>query len=199
MRLLECSPRWLLTITLVLLCGGIAGAQSDQPSLGDVAKKNKQDSAGKKAKVVVTDDDLPASTGASSSTNAPVSQPGSAATVAGDKPVSDTKDDSAKGAKDAASTSSDDKSKPEDRQAAQQRAKALAEDEKALQEKYKKLQEKYDQETDPFRKMVMENELANSKTNMDALRQKRQDAERAAQGGPAPDQQSSASPQQNQQ
>lgn len=177
MNRLSRSP-WMLLAAWLLFCGA-AWAQSNE-SLGDVARKNKE-SAGKQTKSahVFTEDDIPAS--ASAMTSAPVAS----SSVAADTGGTAAKDDKDKpaNAKDNAAKTPEDPQKAEERKAKLKLADGFEEDAKNLEKKYKTLQERYDSETDPFRKMVMENELANSKDNVAAMYKKADDLRKDAQGG----------------
>jgi hypothetical protein len=181
MNRLSRSPYLLLGV-LVLLCSGLTWAQSGE-SLGDVARKTKDEAAtGKKAAKVFTEDDIPAS----ASVSAPASSSSSASATATDNPASDSKDAKGKAA-DAKSAAPEDPEKAEERKAQMKLADGYEQDAKDLQRKYKALQERYDNETDPFRKMVMENELANSKDNVAGLQKKADDLRKQAQGGGSAD------------
>jgi hypothetical protein len=177
--------RWILLGVLVVLCCGAAWAQSEE-SLGDIARKNKENAAAqKKPARVITEDDIPASSMAASS--APSSS--SSAASSASSTAADSKDSGEKATKDAGkddgSKTPDDPKKAEERKAALKLADGYEQDAKDLQRKYKQLQEKYDAETDPFRKMVMENELANSKDNVAAMQKKADDLRQQAGGGSA--------------
>ena len=178
MNRLSRSP-WMLLGALLLFCAA-AWAQSNE-SLGDVARKNKEGAVTqKKSARVFTEDDIPASSSAMSS--APAAASAVAAEAA--SPAKDDKDTKKPAdAKDSAAKAPEDPQKAEERKAKLKLADGFEQDAKNLETKYKALQEKYDNETDPFRKMVMENELANSKDNVAAMHKKADDLRKDAQSG----------------
>ena len=183
MRLGSRSPRFLLPLAVLVLACGSGWAQSDNQSLGDVAKKNQaEEAAAKKARKVYTDEDMPSTSGAGSNAAAPSSVASSAATApaTGDaKPAPDADKDKAK----AASPEADDPGKAEARRLAKERADNYSKDAEAMQRKYKNLQDQYDKETDPFRRMVMEQELSSAPEKVAAMQKKADDAAKEASGG----------------
>ena len=118
-----------------------------QPSLAEVARQK----PAKKAKRIITDDDIPprpAEASVSSATNAPAAEQAPA------KPPEEALKE------------------------ARERADTLKQDEEKLQRGYDDLQERYSKESDSFRRTVLAGELQNSKENLATIRTQREAAEK---------------------
>jgi len=159
-----------------LIAGTAAWAQSPaEPSLAEIAKQKPV----KKAKRVITDDDLPkheAETKPASQAGEGAADGSAGAAVAADKDASTdpAASQSAKpGATEARNLSPEDALK-----VLRMRVEFLREDEQRLQQKYKELRERMDTEENDFRKQVIQGELDNSGQNLAALRQRRESAEK---------------------
>ncbi|HEV8524077.1 MAG TPA: hypothetical protein VGQ71_06220 [Terriglobales bacterium] len=122
-----------------------------QPSLAEVARQK----PAKKAKRVITDDDLPQrppEASVSPATNAPAAEQAPA------KPPEEALKE------------------------ARERLDTLKQDEEKLQRGYDDLQDRYSKETDSFRRTVLANELQNSKENIATVKKLREAAEKELAG-----------------
>jgi hypothetical protein len=157
--------RW--SVVVLLLCTGLgsaAWAQSDQPSLADVARRK----PAAKAKVVVTNDQIPPSPEAN---NPPASSSGSA-TAAASKPAPDT--------------SKPNSGKPQVAPENQAKLQQLETDRAQLQQVIKHLEEKIAASDDEHAKTTLSGVLQHAKEALDED-QKQIDKLKAAVPGAAAD------------
>jgi len=184
MRSVPHFPRLLLGAALLILCGGLGWAQSDSQSLGDVAKKTKeQEATAKKSAKVYTDDDLPKSS--SGSTNAPApSSPDNAAATPSANEAKPPADASAKAA-DASASGGDNAAKPQSSEDAKQKLDALKADEDGSKKVVQHLQELLANETDEHRREIYTNALKHGQDHLAEVQQQRTDMERQAGSQPA--------------
>ncbi len=175
MRLVPMMSRAAALAILAGLLAGTAWAQSESPSLGDLARKKKKDD--KKTTHVYSDENLPkagadfggTSTAGASST--PAAGAGSAATPAaeGATPSDAAGEGEAKPAEASA-----------DLAAAQQKVDIAKQDEQALKNNIKRLEDQFAAETKPNRREMYQQALENAQTNLAEFTRKREEAEKEA-------------------
>jgi hypothetical protein len=171
--------RILLAAVACLVLAGVAVAQNqEQPSLGDLARRNKEKKAQQdaaKSKKVYGSEDLPkAPPGSESAASAAAAGSGgpSTAGATGETQAASTEAAPAgEGGEQAASPEAKD---------AQARLERAEEDEAAVQKNIEKLQKQLETETSEFRRNLYQESLDRSKENLAAYRAKREEAEKAA-------------------
>lgn len=137
-------------------------ADDAQTSLADVAKQK----SGTKAKRVITDDDIPSTSG---SPLAAQSQPqGSSSSVTGD---TDAKEANAKTSGPAGSAKAAASSDLEGE------LKAVIHDEDLLKKRLQQLREKIEKTPDPFRKQIYEDSIVNQQVTLEEFGKKRKELE----------------------
>jgi len=155
------------TLIFVLAAGGACVAQSDQPSLGDLAKQHRQE---KKIVKVLTNDDVAT---VRPDTQAQTSKPGTALAAASTAPETSAKGpEKAKDAEKAASVpQSGSKDTPEVAELKQKLTSYKAE-----QEGWKRTAKKYEDllatETSDFRRQMYEEALQGDKQNVEIFQNK---------------------------
>lgn len=184
----------LVVLAGVLLGAGSLWAQAEQTPLGDIARQKATPQ--KKAKKVITNDDLPKSAPISTvGTATSAGSSGAAGQVAAGEKGAAAEGAAGKGKP--AEGGAGAKASPEEVKLAQERVDIYTRDEQEKERKYKDFEQRYATETDPFRRQVMEGEVANSKENLAATRKKREDAEKELAGlqqGQKPQQQQQQPP-----
>lgn len=167
----------LAALACLALCFPALAQNQDQPSLGELARRNKEKKAQQdatKSKKVYGSEDLPkAPPGSESAAQATAAAPaGSSAGAATEAPA---------GSEAAATKPEGEAAAPspeaEEAKAALERAKA---DEAAVQKNIEKLEKQLETETSEFRRNLYQESLQRSKENLAAYRAKREEAEKAA-------------------
>jgi cytoskeletal protein RodZ len=158
-----------------LMAVGVAQAQ-DQPSLGELARRNKEKKAQQdatKSKKVYGAEDLPkAPPGSESSASTATPAASADSSTAADSGESQAAAPAAEGGEQPPASP-----EAQDAQAALDRAKA---DEAAVEKNIEKLQKQLETETSEFRRNLYQESLDRSKENLAAYRAKREEAEKAA-------------------
>ncbi len=172
MRLVLRIPRYFLVPVLFILCCGVGWAQSDDQSLADIAKKDKeQAAAAKKTTKVFTDDDV------QHGSSAPSVAEGSATAPASDKPDK---------AAEAPAAGGDTATKPQDAQDAKAKVQSLKAEEASSQDVVQHLQQLLDNETDENRRQNYANALKHGQQHLTDVEQQLAEAEKAAASAPSP-------------
>jgi hypothetical protein len=158
------------------LCAGTAWAQTEGPSLGELARKKKKDD--KKSTHVYSDENLPKAgadfggTSTVGSSSAPASGAGSAAGAAeGTGAAAAT---ASGGAEEGAKSGEP----SPDAAAAQQKLETAKQDEQALRNNIKKLEDQLAAETKPNRRDMYQTALENAQANLAEFIKKREGAEK---------------------
>jgi hypothetical protein len=154
-------------LTFVLAAGGACAAQSDQLSLGDLAKQNRRE---KKVVKVLTNDDVATARPETQSQGRNTDNAASAAPASSDAAVK-----SPEKAKDAEKASSAAKSAPKDRPQVTELKQKL-ESYKETQDGWKRTAQKYEDllatETSDFRRQMYEEALQGDKKNVEIFQDK---------------------------
>ncbi len=179
------GKRTLLALVAAILCLGMtagAWAQSDQPSLAEIARRNRAEKA-QKAKKVYTEDSLPKTAPISESSPAP----GSVAAPSGGGEEGESAEAGDKPAVEAAAAKEGEELSPE-AQEAKELAERLKADEQSLENNIKKLEEDMENATSDFRRELYRESLQRAQENREVFRQRREEAEKdAAAGGKKPE------------
>ncbi|MGH9508675.1 MAG: hypothetical protein ACRD2Q_11325 [Terriglobales bacterium] len=172
--------RILLHATVMLLLAGLMGtglawAQTEGPSLGELARKKKKDD--QKTKHVYSDENLPkagADFGGTSTVGA------SAAPAAG----AASSGTPAAGGEAATASAAEGEAKPgepsADAAAAQQKLDTAKQDEQALKNNIKKMEDQLANETKPNRREMYQQALENAQGNLAEYTRRREEAEKEA-------------------
>lgn len=160
----------ILLLAFALVATGIGWAQSEQQqSLGDVARQEKA----KKTKKVITDEDLPQGTAASSSSSAP--DTASATEESKEKASAEAKEGEGTAAaegEEAAMT------KEQQADEARKKLEALKHDEAATEKGIAHLEEMLANETSESRRELYSNAIKQAQQNLPELRKQRAQAEK---------------------
>ncbi|MGH9602618.1 MAG: hypothetical protein ACRD24_09550 [Terriglobales bacterium] len=158
-----------------LLGAGMAWAQSEGPSLGELARKKKKDD--KKSTHVYSDENLPKA-GADFGGASTVGSSGSAAAGGGSSGTPAAEGEAATasagegGVKPAESSA--------DAAAAQEKLETAKQDEQSLKNNIKKLEDQLANETKPNRREMYQQALENAQTNLAEYARRREEAEKDA-------------------
>jgi hypothetical protein len=154
-------------LTFILAAGGACAAQQDQPSLGDLAKQNRQE---KKVVKVLTNDDVATvrpetQSQARSAENTPSTAPA----------VSDTSAKSPEKAKDAEKAASSPKDAPKDTAEVaelKQKLSSYTQQRDGWKKSVKKYEDLMANETSDFRRQMYEDALQGDKRNVEIYQEK---------------------------
>lgn len=165
-----------LSVALGCLMALSVAVAQDQPSLGELARRNKEKKAQQdatKSKKVYGAEDLPkAPPGSESSASTAAPAASAASSTAADSGESQAAAPAAESGEQAPASA-----ESQEAQAALERAKA---DEAAVEKNIEKLQKQLETETSEFRRTLYQESLDRSKENLAAYRAKREEAEKAA-------------------
>ena len=171
---------FLVALACLMLAGVAAAQDQEQPSLGELARRNKEKKAQQeaaKSKKVYGGEDLPKAKPGSESaaSSAPAAAPAagsSAGAASGAQAGSETAAAKPEGGDQAAASP-----EAKDAQAALETAKA---DEAALEKNIDKLQKQLETETKESRRTLYQDALQRAQENLAVYRHKREEAEKAA-------------------
>lgn len=179
MRLVLRIPRYFLVPVLFMLCCGLGWAQSDEQSLADIAKKDKeQAAAAKKTTKVFTDDDVQHGSSASGAAE------GSMTPSASDK-QSQGASPAATAAAEAPAAGGDTAAKPQDAQDAKAKVQSLKTEEASSKDVVQHLEQLMANETDENRRQNYANALKHGQQHLSDVQQQLVDAEKAAASAPS--------------
>lgn len=150
---------WTLTALLMAMCGA-ALAQSDQPSLAEIARKSKPD---QKPAVVITDDDFPSASSSGGTVSSPAASPG------------DAQSSSAAAAKDKQQSKSGSDSqakKTDDPAELKKKLDSYKQQRDVWAQAARDYENKLAKETSPFRRQVDEEALENDRKNVEFFQAK---------------------------
>ena len=154
-------------LIFLLAAGGACAAQSDEPSLGELAKKHRQEEKSLAAKVkVFTNEEVATSTPSAPAVNAPTATPASSAATA---KSTDKASDPEKGP--AATSSTASKDTPEVAEL-KQKLNSYKQERDGWKQSVKKYEDLLANETSDFRRQVYQEALQGDKQNVQVYQNK---------------------------
>ena len=153
-------------VIFLLAAGGACAAQSDEPSLGDLAKKHRQEEKSLAVKVkVFTNEDVATSTPSAPAVNASTAAPSATATAKSADKASDT------GKGPAATSSAASKDTPEVAEL-KQKLSSYKQEQDGWKQSVKKYEDLLANETSDFRRQVYQEALEGDKQNVQVYQNK---------------------------